>query len=256
MKDIKDAIRDLDLKTMDPALLALSLQGEAERLGFDKFTFELALQVAAFGHRDQTRANRGDLPRDNYITHPLRNALRLIRYGVTDQDIILAAILHDVIEDCWKTITKTILGEQVTEVEKGQAMTYGYLDEIFGSNVAFLVTKVTNPSAPDGASKIEKRRLYAVHVGEAVSDPKAFLVKFSDFVDNAVGLSHNSTDANNKGMVQHLATKYLPLVQIFEDNLTEDVLKLITPDGEKQLREHLRQGLLRLAHLKAGPAHV
>jgi (p)ppGpp synthase/HD superfamily hydrolase len=56
--------------------------------------------MASFLHRKQTRFVRGDLPRVPYIEHPLRVALRLVRWGVPDAELIAAALLHDVVEDC------------------------------------------------------------------------------------------------------------------------------------------------------------
>ena len=77
------------------------------------------------------------------------------------------------------------------------------------------------------------------------------MVKFSDFVDNAVGLYHNVND-KNAGMIKHLSTKYLPLVDIFEARINEfaDVLPVST-DGLFTMREQLRFGRAKLAELAA-----
>lgn len=86
---------DTPLKHMDGAALALAIQ-EA----FPSDSVRRALAAASFLHRNQTRASRASLPRTAYIDHPLRGALRVIRWGVTNEDIIVAIILHDTAEDC------------------------------------------------------------------------------------------------------------------------------------------------------------
>lgn len=62
------------LKVMDGAALALAILEEIPTEPIRR-----ALAAAAFLHRNQTRANRGSLPRTSYIEHPLRGVLRAIR---------------------------------------------------------------------------------------------------------------------------------------------------------------------------------
>ncbi len=56
---------------------------------------ERAMQVAARMHRGQTR-KQSDLP---YISHPAAVAMILMKAGFTDDHLLAAALLHDVIED-------------------------------------------------------------------------------------------------------------------------------------------------------------
>lgn len=56
---------------------------------------ERAMRVAARCHRQQTR-KASDLP---YLTHPASVALLLAKAGITDDEILAAALLHDVVED-------------------------------------------------------------------------------------------------------------------------------------------------------------
>ncbi|HVV99598.1 MAG TPA: HD domain-containing protein [Planctomycetaceae bacterium] len=53
------------------------------------------MRVAARAHRNQHR-KASDLP---YITHPASVALILVRAGFTDEALLAAALLHDVVED-------------------------------------------------------------------------------------------------------------------------------------------------------------
>jgi len=50
------------------------------------------------------------------------------------------------------------------------------------------------------------------HVEEAVADYGVFLVKASDFVDNALGLHHQQGRSKS---TNYLAWKYLPLCRVF-----------------------------------------
>lgn len=57
-----------------------------------------AVRYATLKHATQTRkaANAAVVP---YIVHPLEAAQILAECGVTDEDILIAAVLHDVLED-------------------------------------------------------------------------------------------------------------------------------------------------------------
>lgn len=56
---------------------------------------ERALRTAARAHRDQVRKG-GDVP---YFAHAAAVALILARFGFTDESLLAAALLHDVVED-------------------------------------------------------------------------------------------------------------------------------------------------------------
>lgn len=78
-----------------------------------------AIRFSAEAHNGQTRKG-GTTP---YIVHPYEVAIRVSRY-TQDEDIISAALLHDVIEDC--SVTKEQLNEK------------------FNANIAFLVDELSN----------------------------------------------------------------------------------------------------------------
>ena len=59
----------------------------------------LAMEVATLAHLDQFRKNGIKSDEDPYIVHPLRNVLRLLRYGCSDVEILSATALHDTVED-------------------------------------------------------------------------------------------------------------------------------------------------------------
>ncbi|MBC7817744.1 MAG: bifunctional (p)ppGpp synthetase/guanosine-3',5'-bis(diphosphate) 3'-pyrophosphohydrolase [Planctomycetaceae bacterium] len=61
---------------------------------------ERAMRIAAKAHRHHHRKG-SDLP---YITHPASAALLLLKAGIDDDEILAAALLHDVVEDTDHTL--------------------------------------------------------------------------------------------------------------------------------------------------------
>lgn len=84
-----------------------------------------AYELAAYAHRNQVRKGSGE----PYIMHPLSVAQILMQNGVTDEDILFAALLHDTLED-------TDLAASTIE-------------EQFGSRVLALVQAVTEQKLDD-----------------------------------------------------------------------------------------------------------
>ena len=116
-----------------------------------------ALAFAAERHRDQRRKGAEASP---YINHPIEVARVLAAEGcVTDADVLMAAILHDTIEDT--------------------ATTADELRQRFGPIVAALVEEVTDDKALPSA---ERKALQIAHAG-ALS-PGARLVKLADKICN------------------------------------------------------------------------
>ncbi len=97
-----------------------------------------ALAFAARKHKDQRRKGEDH---DPYINHPIDVAELLYRVGeVRDVDLLLAAILHDTVED-----TRTTPEE---------------LDALFGSMVRDLVLEVSDDKS---LPRAERKRLQVVH---------------------------------------------------------------------------------------------
>jgi guanosine-3',5'-bis(diphosphate) 3'-pyrophosphohydrolase len=116
-----------------------------------------ALQFAAHKHRDQRRK---DLEASPYINHPIALANVLWREGgVTQPDVIAAALLHDTVEDT-----------DTTEAE---------LRERFGDRVAAMVMEVTDDKALDKATR---KRLQIDHAPKLSRGAK--LVKLADKICN------------------------------------------------------------------------
>lgn len=97
-----------------------------------------ALAYAANQHKDQRRKGGDQSP---YINHPIQVAELLLRVGqVSDVDLLVAAILHDTVEDT---------GATPEEIES-----------LFGSKVRGLVMEVSDDK---GLPKTERKRLQIVN---------------------------------------------------------------------------------------------
>ena len=117
-----------------------------------------AIQFAARKHHGQLRiAHDGPMP---YITHLFSVALLVAEDGAPD-DVVIAALLHDTLED-----TDTTRKE---------------LAETFGERVTVLVEAVTESSDRNLSWKVRKQA-YLDQIEHA--DPEALLVAIADKVDN------------------------------------------------------------------------
>jgi len=116
-----------------------------------------AIAFAADKHRDQRRTDTEKLP---YINHPIALANLLANEaGIDDQRVLLAAILHDTIEDTDTT-------EQA-------------LVRHFGKDVANIVTEVADDKT---LPKAERKRLQIEQASQL--SRRARLVKLADTICN------------------------------------------------------------------------
>ena len=116
-----------------------------------------ALAFAADKHKNQRRKDADASP---YINHPIALAnLLLNEAGVEDQRVLIAAVLHDTIEDT-----------DTTEQE---------LVKHFGKDVADIVLEVTDDKA---LPKAERKRLQIEHAAHI--SRRAKLVKLADKICN------------------------------------------------------------------------
>ena len=123
-----------------------------------------ALAFAAHKHRDQRRK---DIAASPYINHPIALANVLANEAhVDDETALIAAILHDTIED-----TDTTAEELLRD---------------FGPEVAAIVLEVTDDKS---LPKAERKRLQVVHAGEI--SQRAKLVKLADKICNLRDIAHS-----------------------------------------------------------------
>ena len=172
-----------------------------------------AAEIETWPEKDQRRLNRAlelaarlhaadRREREPYLNHLLRVAIRIMsHYGVHDPDVVVAALLHDAVEDH---------AAELTGGADDQAAALAVLAAEFGPRVAELVAAVTNPEyAPDR----DTHEQYREHVADSLRrSPWARVIKASDFTDNGVGVIHTTGPRLHK-----LAAKYAPLVPVLQE---------------------------------------
>lgn len=178
-----------------------------------------------------------------YLNHLLRVCMRIkVHYGVTDPDILVAALLHDAVEDH----AKDIIGKDLGSDEDNKRAALGVVTTLFNPRVAELIKGVTNPEFDPNRDMKEQ---YFEHLEELVTtgEPGAIIIKLSDFTDNATGINYS------KGpKLIHWAKKYLPVVPLLKHALQRDDLPLKPEiknyiEGQLDLTEERLTEILREA---------
>lgn len=124
------------------------------------YRIEQAIKAASILHKDQSR--KGPIPYP-YITHLMAVALLLHDY-TDNEDIIVAGLLHDTVEDTDYTLKE--------------------LEEDFGKNVRDIVSTVTEPASTSekGMSWKEQKKAYFNQLKNGTDE--ALLVAAADKVHN------------------------------------------------------------------------
>ncbi|GGF99431.1 hypothetical protein GCM10007304_11620 [Rhodococcoides trifolii] len=217
---------------MDSGALVFAILHEVDSTRVDEVQLRASLELATAAHLSQTRIGRDGYPVDPYIVHPLRNVLRLIRLGCADTDVLSATALHDTVEDQPEQIVSILSGVETTNTDVALRL----IAEHFSDETARLVASVTNTPTDSTLSRSERNDAYAGHVETVISDPKVFLVKYADFVDNAGSVQYLDDDAKR----EKLSKKYAPLVPIFSSALESlDGRVDLDKDGVDAIRARL-----------------
>ncbi len=146
------------------------------------------------------------------MNHPLEVAITLItKFGVRNADAIMAALLHDSVEDQPHRLI-SVLGAKVANEAQVQSQALRLLGEHFTPRVAEMVGHLTNPDFKamvtqaqlegDRRSEDElKIHFYKEHFLEILKkDPETFLIKLSDFSKNAFGLGKLADGPKKAGL--------------------------------------------------------
>jgi len=130
----------------------------------DLSQFIKALHFSAGKHRDQRRKNREQTP---YINHPIELTYLLTEVGgVTRRDVLIAAVLHDTIED-----TETTPEE---------------IRRIFGEKVKSLVLEVTDDKTiPKG----RRKTLQLINADTLTEEAR--LIRIADKISNVTDLGNS-----------------------------------------------------------------
>ncbi len=217
--------------------------------------------VEAFNLMIELHISQKDRPdKKPYIVHPLEVAKVVWQdFGVKDKDVIVAALLHDSIEDqAEKLSEKNGEPESVDKIRSG----LNYIGKKFGMDVARLVEELSNPDRSEEDIEKElfdlgfdvnnenfekeknklKNKYYLEHVKEIIEkDPKLLMIKLADFSLNALALD-NVQDPVRKAK---LLAKYQPAGKLFlekinsPDGATENLIDKFNLDKLNWLRNKL-----------------
>lgn len=126
---------------------------------------ERAIEFATQAHKGQYRK----YTHDPYITHPLA-VMEIVR-GVPGhtEEMLVAAVLHDVVED--------------TDVSLME------ITEKFGDVVSDLVLHLTDISTPEDGNRLKRKRKDAEWYAQGSAEAQT--IKVADFIDNTRDIAQN-----------------------------------------------------------------
>ena len=120
-----------------------------------------ALHFAIKAHGDQVRKYTGE----PYWHHP-KAVAEIVWDATRDEDLYIAALLHDTVEDTTTTLTE--------------------IEAEFGYRVAELVEEVTDVSTPSDGNREYRKALDREHLRDAC--PGAQTIKLADLIHNTMSI--------------------------------------------------------------------
>ena len=146
-----------------------------------------ALDYAVKAHEGQKR-KRSDTP---YIYHPLNMACHALSMGIREDSVIAACLLHDVVEDCGKTVDELPVNEEARDI------------------VRLLTREQTTDANRDKVMKAYYKAIEA--------NPKAALIKCLDRCNNLTTMSWGLSRDKIYRMITETETYYPKLIKVIKD---------------------------------------
>jgi len=170
------------------------------------------IEAASFAAKKHRRQKRKGADEEPYINHPLEVANLLANVGkVEDYDILIAAILHDTIED--------------TETTKEE------ITELFGKQVSEMVLEVTDDKSLPKAERKQKQIEHAPHLSTG-----AKLIKLGDKSSNIRDVTENPPDFwSNERRLEYIiwGEKVIAGVRGVNENLEKHFDELVAQAKQK-----------------------
>lgn len=156
------------------------------------YRIEQAIRAAAVLHKDQLR--KGSMPFP-YITHLVATAFTLLDYS-DDEDVLIAALLHDTLEDTDYTIDE--------------------LEEDFGGRVRELVEAVTEPKSTQEQrlSWADKKAIYTKQLKKAPKE--AVLIAAVDKMHNFRTMVEDYVDAPER-FIQDFGSNFDERIEVYQN---------------------------------------
>ena len=174
---------------------------------------DMAYDMAKYGHRNQLRESG-----ERYFEHVRSTAIILVdELGVYDVELIMAALLHDILEDSF-----LLKGERA--------------EMVFGSRVARITKAVTKIPKDDPRFATNQQRYAFYHRQVMAGGWEAKLVKLADRLHNLRTLSCCSLEKRRRKLAE-TKKSYLLLI----NDLSQDY-----PETAKQIKVLFRQEITKL----------
>jgi len=170
------------------------------------YRLEQAIRAAAVLHKEQTRKGDAPLP---YVTH-LYAVAWLVNDYTEDESTIVAALLHDTLEDTSYT------GDE--------------LEEDFGRKVRSIVEAVSEPKGVNGAKLSWKARKEAYAKKLKTAPEEALLVAAADKIHNMRSLveqyydDHQGFIKDFGGALDDRAMMYQDISNVLNSRLKNDII--------------------------------
>lgn len=155
-------------------------------------------------HEGQIRKHSGE----PYHVHPFAVAHKVKQCNNASENLIIAAYLHDVIEDCFDG-----------DLEKGRE----YVSNYFGEDVSDIVWGVTNQSKKSDGSRATRKAIDAAHLENGTAEIKT--LKLADIWHNC----HNLHNENPEMAAYYIPEKrkVLPLLKEGDEELYKEVEEIL-----------------------------
>jgi len=177
---------------------------------------DYAYDMAKYGHRNQFRESGA-----RYFEHVRATAIVLVdELGITDVEIIIAALLHDMLEDSF-------------------LLTHDRIKVTFGERVSSLVSAVTKPKKGDPRFSSDHERHLWYFEQMRVSSPEAKLLKLADRLQNMRTLDSCSPEKQNR-KIKETRDVYIPLIADIADEY---------PDKANYLSSQIEKTLSKLSEM-------
>ena len=141
-----------------------------EKFSYDRETITNALAFASLAHKGQKRKYDGK----PYVSHPVAVSNILMNFSTKPptEEQVIAALLHDTVEDTSVTLTEIHL--------------------IFGKEVMTLVDYVSDISTPRDGNRAERKRIDADWYAQGPAESQS--IKVADLIHNSVSIKKNDPD--------------------------------------------------------------
>ncbi|MBR7060437.1 MAG: bifunctional (p)ppGpp synthetase/guanosine-3',5'-bis(diphosphate) 3'-pyrophosphohydrolase [Eubacterium sp.] len=194
------------------------IQKVKENPSYDSEKIEKAYSLARDAHKDQRRRSG-----EPYIMHPVAVAKILFEMGM-DNECIIAALLHDVVEDTEYTLD--------------------YIGKNFGNDVALLVDGVTKlgqiPLSTREEIQAENIRKMFIAMNQ---DVRVIIIKLADRLHNMRTLEHMPKYKQREKSLETLEI-YAPIahrlgIRQFKEELEDLAIRYLDPVAYKEIEDSL-----------------